>query len=63
VGTASSIRVMMEAVTTSEMAVYSETTWHYIPEASKLYPHLCKNLTSRKENTKIKTAITKISQS
>jgi hypothetical protein len=37
VHTATIIRVMMEAVHTSEMPVHSnETTWRYIPEDSKL---------------------------
>jgi hypothetical protein len=31
-------RVMMEAVRTSEMSVnFNVTTWHYIPEDSKLH--------------------------
>jgi hypothetical protein len=32
---------MMMAVCTSEMSVYSETTWQYIPEGSNLHLELC----------------------
>jgi hypothetical protein len=41
------IRVMMEAVRTSEALVnFNVTTWHYILEDSKLHTRHCENLKS-----------------
>jgi hypothetical protein len=45
--TASIIRVVMEAVCTSETSVYfNKTTWCYIPEDSLLHPCHCEKLKS-----------------
>jgi hypothetical protein len=39
--------VMLEAVCTSEISVYSETTRRYIPEGSNLHTHCHEDLKSR----------------
>jgi hypothetical protein len=45
--TASTIRVIMEAVSTSETSVnYYQTTWHYNSEDSNLHTHCHENLKS-----------------
>jgi hypothetical protein len=48
------ITLVMEAVWTSEMLVYSsETTRRYIPEGSHLYSHRCENLKSHKSHSHV----------
>jgi hypothetical protein len=38
------IALMMEAVSTSEMCQFLQTTWHNIPKESHLHTHHCENL-------------------
>jgi hypothetical protein len=38
----------MEAISSSETAVHTRSTWHHIPEDGILHSHRCENLKSYK---------------